>query len=393
MLDANALWLLPSLEHPVFRSYADFFGSLFRHFQVIDYRAAYLDAGAAELERRIQATVGALAPRLLIYSQFPGSYAYISPDFLERLREGRFVVGLGFDDEIYFDQAKYFYQACSAVITSDIAGAEWLNEVGIPAYTAVTAWLKHSETKAKAEEDIPVSFVGDLRKPGRQEFIRHLEARGIEVADFGAGSRNGPLDHTGVIDVFRRSKINLNFTGTNPPQWILRHDPQRAQAKQIKGRPFELAAIGRFCLTEWASCVDHWFRPGVDIGVFRDQNDLVQQVRRYLGDDVLRRTISSSAHQRYRTELAPEVQFTRIFSRILSVSREPVRDAPVAEGGPIFYESMGRSRGVAFLHALRRGSPIRALREIFMKWSGHIEYWRGFAEAVMDTIANRLPRT
>jgi len=237
-----------------------------------------------------------------------------------------------------------------------------------------------------------VSFVGDLTKPGRRAFIGHLEACGIAVADFGAGSRNGVLDGAGVAEVFLRSKINLNFTATNPPRWILRHDPNRARATQIKGRPFDLAALERFCLCEWAPCVDYWFRPGVDIGVFRDADDLVKQVRSYLDDDGLRLRISTSAHERYRAELAPEVQFTRVFSRILAERRQLDFRSSAAVGAPIFYESMGRSRGVAFLLALQRGAPFRALREIFMSSAWHFDYWRGFLSAAAEAIRSRLRR-
>src|SRR5439155_1164109 len=187
------------------------------------------------------------------------------------------------------------------------------------------------------KEDIQISFVGDMSKPGRREYVRHLEASGIPVADFGAGSRNGALADAAVADVFCRSKINLNFTATNPPRWVLRHDPLRAGARQIKARPFELAALGRFCLTEWLPNVEQWFRPGVDIGVFRDADDLVDQARRYLSDDAMRKRLAVSAGERYRTELAPDLQFTRVFSKILAESRHPARSVPEPAGGAMFY--------------------------------------------------------
>ena len=390
MLDISALWLLPGREHPVFRRYGDFFARLFRHFVILDYRERYLDVGPEGLEGAIFSAVKTTSPQLLLYSQFAGSYAYLSPAYLAGLRSRCPVVGLGFDDEIYFEQAKFFYQACSAVITTDIEGAARLGRSGIPAYLAQLQQPHVARGAADAREDIPISFVGNVTKPGRREFILHLEAARLPVADYGAGSRKGRITDAEVIDVFCRSKINLNFTGTNPPRWILRHDPLRAEVRQIKGRPFELAALGKFCLCEWAPCVEHWFRPGVEIGVFHDPDDLVIQAQRYLQDDALRRSISVSARDRYRTEHAPDVQFTRIFTRILSEPRRTDAPAPLpAPDEPIFFESMGRSRGVAFLHALHRGSPSRALREIFMKWSGHLEYWRGFAEAIMDTIASR----
>lgn len=383
--------MAPGLDHPVYGRFAEFFGTLFRRFEALDYRAAYLEQGHVALERRIVDALDRSTPELVIYSQFPNSYAYIRPEFLRGLRARSTVVGLGFDDEIYFEQAKFFYQACSAVVTTDIAGAEWLRQAGIPAYLAQLQQPQPPANVAPMTEDIPVSFVGDMSKPGRREFVQHLESRGIAVADFGAGSRRGRVSDAEVLDVFRRSKINLNFTATNPPQWILRHDPLRARFGQIKGRPFELAAMSRFCLCEWTPCVAHWFRPGIDIGVFHDPEDLERQVRRYLGDDSLRRGAAASARERHRVEFAPGIQFARLFSGILAAPKNSDRRM-LAPGNAVFYESMGRSRGVAFLHALQRRSPARALREPFAPYSTRLGYWRGFAGAVMDTLAARLRR-
>ena len=126
--------------------------------------------------------------------------------------------------------------------------------------------------------------------------------------------------------------------------------------------------------------------------MFRDADDLVDQARRYLSDDAMRKRLAVSAGERYRTELAPDLQFTRVFSKILAESRHPARSVPEPAGGAMFYESMGRSRGIAFLHALHRGSPMGALREIFTKWSVRLNYWRGFAAGIMDTLGNRMRR-
>jgi glycosyl transferase family 1 len=393
LVEASAIWLQPG-DHPVFRRYAEFFGRLFRRFEALDYRAAYLDGGQGGVQQRVRAALERLSAEVLVYTQFPNSFAYLTPQFIGSLGSRTAVVGLGFDDEIYFDQAKFFYQACSAVITSDIDGARWLRQAGIPAYVAQLQQPRLTENMpAPRPEDIAVSFVGDMSKPGRRDYLRHLEAHGIVVRDYGAGSRNGRISDAEVLEVFRRSKINLNFTATNPPPWIVRRDPMRARATQIKGRPFELAAMGRFCLCEWAPCVEHWFQPGVDIGVFRGADDLLGQVQKYLNDDGLRRRVCASANERYRAELAPEIQFTRVFSEILACRDRPAVGAALGLGDPFFYESMGRSRGAAFLHALRRGSLLRAWCEVSMRWSWSLSYWRGFLGGLKDSLATGLRRT
>jgi hypothetical protein len=389
MVDASVVWLVPGLGHPVYGSYAGFFSSLFHRFHAVDYREIYLREGGRAVRRSVRDAIEKADARLVIYSQFPSSYSYLDPEFLWQIGERRTVVGFGYDDEIYFEQAKYFYQSCAAVITTDIAGCEYLKQLGIPAYLAQLQLPSRNEARAEAvEQDIDISFVGDMSKPGRREYVSHLESCGLAVADYGAGSRRGKVSDAEVRRIFSRSKINLNFTATNPPAWILRHDPLRASFGQIKGRPFELAELGCFCLCEWTPCVEYWFRPGVDIAVFRNAEELAGEARRYIADDALRRSVAAAARARHQAELSSEKQFSRIFSTILAAPR-PRRAAHIRTGGPLFDESIGRSRGIAFLHALRRASPLRALSEVFDPGATRFGYWRGFASAVVGALTGR----
>jgi hypothetical protein len=391
VLDTSALWLAPGLQHPVFKRYASFFASIFGRFVAFDYRDAYLRHGRQALEPSIAKAVEDAKSELVVYTQFPSTYAYVRPGFLLALRRRSRVIGLGFDDEIYFEQAKHFYVHCDAVITTDVQGAERLRSLGIAVHLAQLQQPHVAAAITGMQEDIPVSFVGEMSKPGRRRYVQALEAAGVPVQDYGYGSRNGPLSDAEVIDVFRRSKINLNFTGTNPPSWILRHYPERSGTGQMKGRPFEIAALGRFCLCEWAPCVEYWFRPGEEIGVFRDATELAATTKRYLEDSALRQRIAAAAHERYRSQYAPEMQFKRIFSEILAArQRTPQPGTPPAE--PIFYESMGRSRAAAFLHSLRSGRPFRALSETMAHESSKITYWRGFMGGVKDTVSAQLQR-
>jgi hypothetical protein len=391
MVRASALWLVPGLEHPAYQRFSAFFQRLFERYQPLDYRQIYLDQGARALRRTITSALDSLRPEVLLYSQFPSSYSYLSPQFIGGFRDRCRVVALGFDDEIYFEQAKFFYLQCDAVITTDIPDGERLQAAGVAVHFAQLEQPQVAPEDRDVGEDTSVSFVGDMTKPGRRDFVQALESAGIAVADFGHGSRHGRLSDPEVLNVFRRSRINLNFTRTNPPAWVLRNDPGRARASQIKGRPFELAALRRFCLCEWASCVEHWFRPGDEIGVFRNASELIAAVKTYAEDARLRERIARAAHERYRAQYAPATQFERIFSEIL-VNQRPGPQLASTSPEPIFYESVGRSRASAFLHAVRRGRPLRALREALPHQSVHLNYWRGFTGGVSDTVITQIQR-
>jgi hypothetical protein len=391
MLGASAIWLVPGLEHPAYKRFSAFFATLFERYQALDYRQHYLDHGAASLRRAIGSAVEQHRPDILLYSQFPASYSYLSPSFVGGFRDRCRVVALGFDDEIYFEQSKFFYLQCDAVITSDIPDAERLRAAGISVYLAQLEAPQTGAADGVPAEDIPISFVGDMTKPGRRELVQALERAGISVQDFGHGSRHGRLSDAQVRQVFRRSRINLNFTRTNPPAWVVRSAPSRAVAYQIKGRPFELAALKRFCLCEWGDCVEHWFQPGVEIGVFRDATELVEAARTFSADASVRERMADAAYERYRKSYAPALQFPRIFTEILA-GRGRVSGQQHGAPEPIFYESVGRSKASAFLHALRRGRPLRALREAIGEDAARMDYWRGFTGGVSDIVVAQMRR-
>src|SRR5207248_9770348 len=238
MVNARAIWLVPGLGHPAYARFSAFFEALFERYRAIDYRQVYLDHGASVLRRTIAGAVDEFRPDILLYSQFPSSYSYLTPAFIGSLRGRSRVVALGFDDEIYFEQSKFFYLQCDAVITTDIVDTGRLRAAGISVHFAQLEQPLGGSDEREQVEDIPVSFVGYMTKHCRRELMQAQESTGIAVSDFGSGSRYGRLADAEVRRVFRRSRINLNFTRTNPPAWVVRSDPARALAHQIKGRPF-----------------------------------------------------------------------------------------------------------------------------------------------------------
>lgn len=385
MVNASALWLVPGSEHPVFAGFINFFASQFHRFEPFDYRRGYLDWGGKRLATAVRSAVQSIRADVVIYTQFPNSYSYLSPQFIYELGNETIVVGLGFDDEIWFEQSKYFYRACHAVITTDVAGAAWLEQLGVHAHLAAFQQFHEQLPSAAVVEDISVSFVGDITKPGRKHYIERLHSVGIPVETFGRGTKNGLISDSEVVQVFQRSKINLNFTATNPPRWIYKHDPLRARFGQIKGRVLELAELRKFCLCEWTPSLARWFRPEAEVGVFADPKDLVEKVKLYLRDDSLRMRVAAAAHARYKEVLSPSIQFKRIFQEILARGRAASR-VSISHGSALFYESMGRSRGVALLHALRRGAFVRAVSEVRSEWARHLGYWRGIVQGLIDAL-------
>jgi spore maturation protein CgeB len=80
-----------------------------------------------------------------------------------------------------------------------------------------------------------------------------------------------------MVDIFRASRISLNFAGAS-----VRRGITRRRVLQLKARPFEIAACGGFVLTENTPDLADWLTPGLHVATFDSDSTLAAQVARYL---------------------------------------------------------------------------------------------------------------
>lgn len=197
-----------------------------------------------------------------------------------------------------------------------------------------------------------VTFVG-LPHGRRREVITKLRDAGINAQAFGHGWDRGRLTHDEMIRVFNQSRINLNFAESSvmrpvhrveqwwhhqagrrllriPAGWRVDGLARRAiqtlfnrssavQANnpaQIKGRNFEVPSCGGFLLTNPAENIGDYFVPGRDIGVFQNDEQLIDQIRYYLSHENERANVADSGYRRAMAEHTYEQRFREIFDQI-----------------------------------------------------------------------------
>lgn len=132
--------------------------------------------------------------------------------------------------------------------------------------------------------DYDVTFVGTADRT-RLAMVKSLRERGINIQCFGFGWPAGPIQQEMIPDIFRRSRISLNFANSSG-------------AKQIKSRVFEVTGAGGFLLTEFAPGLDQVFDLSQEISVFTSVATCEYQIRRFLDDDSLRNSIALAGNQR-----------------------------------------------------------------------------------------------
>lgn len=140
--------------------------------------------------------------------------------------------------------------------------------------------------------DIDVSFCGaiDTVRPERARLINLIKSAGINI--WSGGGRGPEQTNFHVWDyasIFKRSKICLNFAGGHG-------------RVQRKGRVFEIAACGKFMLSNHPEAMNGkdgpWFIDGTDFVSF-DENDLVDKIRYYLSHEQERQTIADNMFTKY----------------------------------------------------------------------------------------------
>lgn len=188
-------------------------------------------------------------------------------------------------------------------------------------------------------KDIGVSFVG-MKNTYREKIVNDLRAAGISVFVRGFKWEEGRASFTEMLEIFSRSKINLNL---NPPTSAIslksiaqiffrrRRDmivPDfwhsyanlrsyfQKKIPQIKARPFEITGCGGFCITGAADDTENYFIPDREIVIYKDIPDLIEKVRYYLENEDEREHIAKAGYERAIHEHTYKARIADIFKQL-----------------------------------------------------------------------------
>ena len=284
------------LDQSVARALAAYGG---HQVSALDPCATYEKEGSRGLELAIERAVSAGSVDVFVCCAF-GMWMELNPEFIyDKLRHCYRVYIVG-DDEGHFDLFdRYNAQAYDLVMSANPLVERYHQyQIAAEYYPSVYPASSFRASGENRDKRHDVSFIGTVRgKAGRETGIAALERAGIAVTLHGAGTPNGPISAEEAVSVYRRSRINLNFTGTArsplaPGQVIM------DRVRSVKGRCSKIALCGSFMLSEYAPGIERLFDVGSEIDVFRDAEELVDKVRYYLGHEEVREAMAARAHAR-----------------------------------------------------------------------------------------------
>jgi spore maturation protein CgeB len=169
-----------------------------------------------------------------------------------------------------------------------------------------------------------VSFVGGSH-PWRVYVMKRLRAAGLPVAVFGPFWPSGKIEQDAMIDVFARSRINLNLS--NSRHWDVRYLASSWRAvrttlkspkdrEQIKARHFEIPACGGFQLTYYCEDLEHHFVIGEEVEIYMGIEDLIDKIRFYLEHETERHQIANAGYTRARSDHSVRSRFRDLLQEI-----------------------------------------------------------------------------
>ncbi len=196
--------------------------------------------------------------------------------------------------------------------------------------------------KKKVEKDIDVSFVG-RDNPWRRFVVKELRKLGINVKCYGFGWKNGRVTQEKMVDIFNRSKVNLNLSNTvkfnlkyflginfvwNKDISFARNiytvfGPQlhtvisKKRKEDIKARFFEVTGCGGFLLSYDVEYLDRYFEKGKEIVVYNESiEEIYSKIIYYLENGEKRERIALCGYEKTQRKHTYQDRFLSIFGKI-----------------------------------------------------------------------------
>jgi spore maturation protein CgeB len=321
----DALRQMPQVE-------ADFFG--------IDEWAAQL--GLDGMNRELVRVATDSRPDLVFFFLFKDE---VYPKTIRALGDLDGVTTLNWfaDDHWRFQQfSRSWAPLFDWVATTDERSVSRYRELGLQR-VVLTQWGYNQHLAGASSQasqlEYDVTFVGQPYGR-RRDTVRQLSDLGVDARAWGEGWPQGRLSASEMVDVFARSRINLNFadssrtydSATIARQLLRRRGPlvlprfgsmtssigqiRDARRPQIKARNFEVAGSGGLLLTEYADGLERFYELGTEIVVFRSFGDLSAKVRDLLVDEDARASIAHAGRERTLREHTYELRFRSLFDTI-----------------------------------------------------------------------------
>lgn len=312
-----ALSSYPENTNRVFEDYCNGIKANSERYFYVDYMRRYAAAGWKALRQEILDLIAVERVDTVFLVLWSSDLSF-DLDFLEELSGKVQIVMNFFDTEYFFPSVdRYYAQVADLVILPDHLARFGYEHLGIPAHTSFALFDKEHYRRLDRPKDIDVSFIGNVLQADRRDYIQFLKDNGVAVQTYGVGSDNGFVSFEEMVEVFNRSRINLNFTSTsNSSSYVVKVPSINQRIRQSKGRPIEIALCGGFILSQNAPGIEHMFEPGREIAIFNDKQQMLDLIRQRLAAAEETQAMADAAHAKAQSQYDVVAGFRTIFDKL-----------------------------------------------------------------------------
>lgn len=293
----------------------------------IDYEDAYLKFGSKKVCEFIVKTIDENDIEVLIYQADSTDFRF-SLEFFRLLQKKVFVVMMVGDTEYCFDGRDVYYAQCADLVAVYNYSSRYRFEhYGINAISFYSSYDKNKYFKINdLKKDIEISFVGQITNyEDRGEYIDYVVTNGMPIEIFGLGTKNGQVALSQMVNIFNKTKININFTGITTKNALSKRLNIDCRLKQMKGRMTEIALCSGFVLSEYVPGINEVFCIDKEIAVFHAKKDLLEKIKYYLEHEDERESIAQRGYARALRDYEISTAIPRLIGRIEEIKESKIK--------------------------------------------------------------------
>lgn len=291
---------------------------------VIDYYDLYFNKGKRKFEEEILNIIETNNINFTFINFVSGDLT-LDLNFVHKISQNSFLMMNFFDSELFFEPVDRYYAQCADLVIIPSSSVFTYNYklLNINVKSTLSLFDISMYRYQNLTKDIEISFVGDMTKKSRKDFVDYLTNNGYKVEVYGLGSKNGRVSFDKMVNIFNRSKINLNFSDTvddrsfninkNMDYSMIPNIYQYIQ--QLKGRTIEITLCKSFALTQNAFGIEELFTTK-QIGIFNTKEELLEKVKYYLENEEERIKMENSAYEDAVIKFNSTKQFKNILDSI-----------------------------------------------------------------------------
>jgi spore maturation protein CgeB len=247
---------------------------------------------------------------------------FISKEALQRIRSyGIPIINISMDDRLPDNWrvqrgirlgAAGLAAVTDLVLTTASETCLWYGVEGCPAmFWPLASDPDVFKPNQDIERDIDVLFIGN--KYGiRENIIRHLKKRGINVECYGAGWLNGPSTAEQSAALFKRAKIILGVGTVGYCYDVF----------TLKLRDFDAPMSGGLYLTHRCVDLSKIYKEGIEIECYSDAEEAAKKIQYYLDHPFKLREIAMAGNIKAQNEHTWNQRLLSTFMRLGLIKRE-----------------------------------------------------------------------